>query len=268
MVQAVLPNFEHLMTPEVEPSSEVEAGKLYSVNEIYDNVTIQGEGPMAGKATVFLRFQFCDGDGNGHWCSWCDTRYTWDKADVNYKFERMNANQILEKIDAAFAGWNGARRTVTISGGNPVMQLDHNLADLLISRGYDIQIETQGTMWSTVTQKCFSVVSPKPPSSGLNRLNRQQLDKWLTLSTTQVAFKVVVFDEKDYEYAEQLYNYVHPLGYPFYISSGTLVNGDAQDVVLKGYSDIINMFLQKKSMVGAIVLPQLHVLVWGRKRGV
>src|SRR5947209_8352955 len=68
--------------------------KTYPVIEIF-GPTIQGEGAEAGLATHFLRVGGCD-----YRCSWCDTMYAVDPAEVRANSRHLSREQIIEEIDA------------------------------------------------------------------------------------------------------------------------------------------------------------------------
>lgn len=255
----------------------VEKKKRYFVTEIFGR-TMQGEGIMVGRQTVFVRLHFCDGDGLGNWCGWCDTKYTWDKNDPAFKnYQRMTASEIVSKISVLY-GIDPEDPTkiyeqmwVTISGGNPVMQLDDDLVDQLKRAGYKLQVETQGTIWKPCLNRCdLIVVSPKAPSSGLSSLGTDMIDAWLRMRSA--SFKIVVFDEIDFEWANALYGYVrdHARGamVPFCLQAGTATQGDVTEVLLDKYRWLVEKWLASGKMTQAIVLPQVHALVWGRRKGV
>lgn len=96
----------------------------YRVNEIF--YSLQGEGYFTGTPAVFLRFSGCNLK-----CGFCDTRHE--------DFTLMTQAEIIEQLKAY------PSRHVIITGGEPSLQLDQILVDLLHNEGYFIQIETNGT---------------------------------------------------------------------------------------------------------------------------
>lgn len=96
----------------------------YRVNEIF--YSLQGEGYFTGTPAVFLRFSGCNLK-----CGFCDTRHE--------DFTLMTPVEIIEQLKAY------PSRHVIITGGEPSLQLDQILVDLLHDEGYFIQIETNGT---------------------------------------------------------------------------------------------------------------------------
>ena len=210
----------------------------------------------------------------------CDTKYTWDKNDPGFKnYQRLTAAEIVSRISELY-GIDPEESDkpydepmwVTISGGNPVMQMDDELVDLIKRAGYKIQVETQGTIWKPCLMKCDKVVvSPKAPSSGLVPLEQKQVDLWLAMRQ-RASFKIVVFDDTDFDWADRLYTYVRkraPSGMPtFCLQAGTATQGDVTEVLLEKYRWLVEKWLASGKMSQAIVLPQVHALVWGRKKGV
>lgn len=96
--------------------------------------TIQGEGPFAGRPAVFVRLGGCN-----LCCPLCDTDYTNGRTE-------MGIGGIVEEVRAA-AGGPYAIRLVVITGGEPFRQNIKPLCIQLVSAGYTVQIETNGTLW-------------------------------------------------------------------------------------------------------------------------
>jgi len=117
------------------------------IQEIFKS--IQGEGPWVGKSVIFIRLQRCNLQ-----CSWCDTEYTAGGIGV------LSVKEILEDLAISF---NANIRAIVITGGEPFAQNIAPLVNSLYDAGYEIQIETNGTLslpafpWNKVTLVC----SPK-----------------------------------------------------------------------------------------------------------
>jgi len=120
---------------------------MYKVNEIF--YSIQGEGRYTGFPTVFVRFSGCNKK-----CIFCDTEHNTG--------EMLSANDILFRIHHFGASGN---HRVTFTGGEPLLQLDEELVDLLHKHHYTLHLETNGSIkpnfihkidWVTVSPKDFN----------------------------------------------------------------------------------------------------------------
>jgi len=207
--------------------------------------------------TFFLRLGGCD-----YACSWCDSKYAVDPAYVREHAERLTIDDIIARLQALpFAPW------VTLTGGNPALHHCDQLIDRLHAAGYKVAIETQGTIWRDWIPKCDSIaISPKPPSSGM-ATNYDQLENFIVRLShhTSVCLKVVVFDETDMEYARamvQRYPYVTT-----YWQCGTDPHDD-RDTLLARYQALYEHILADESLVNVRPSLQLHVVLYGHKRGI
>lgn len=224
--------------------------------------TIQGEGMVMGQKTMFVRTAGCD-----YSCSWCDSKFTWDGTGKSTAMEPDDIVTQLKQLG------KDAFSHVTISGGNPA--LHKGIAELVAlcrENGWRTAVETQGSIWQDwLTEIDDVTVSPKPPSSGMI-LDYSKLDAMLgRLSVAQASLKVVVFDEADFFFAEQLH--LRYPAFPFFLQVGnddTQTTDDEQLVqhLLGRYQWLIDRHLSSAALNDAKVLPQLHTLLWGNKRGV
>jgi 7-carboxy-7-deazaguanine synthase len=162
---------------------------------------------------------------------------------------------------------------ITLSGGNPAMQPFDELLTLGKEHQYTFCMETQGSISQPWFKRLeYLTLSPKPPSS-------QMKTKWDRLSSCveaasdeeycNVVFKVVVFDDSDYEYAHEIAErYPH---YPLYLQAGNesppQVGGFEKETVLKKLEWLVNKVTDDKWNT-VTVLPQLHTILWGNTRGV
>jgi 7-carboxy-7-deazaguanine synthase (Cx14CxxC type) len=119
----------------------------YQVKEIY--YTLQGEGARTGRAAVFLRFAGCnlwsgrEEDRATATCQFCDTDFVGTGGPDGGKFSTPVA------LAAAVAGkWppGGGKPYVVCTGGEPLLQLDAPLIEALHGAGFEIGIETNGTL--------------------------------------------------------------------------------------------------------------------------
>lgn len=121
----------------------------YSVKELY--YTLQGEGAHTGRPAVFLRFTGCnlwtglEKDREAAVCKFCDTDFVGADGPGGGKFKDAGALG-----DAVAAAWPGetraARPYVVCTGGEPLLQLDPPLIDAFHERGFEIGVETNGTI--------------------------------------------------------------------------------------------------------------------------
>jgi len=121
----------------------------YAVKEIF--YTLQGEGAQAGRAAVFCRFAGCnlwsgrEADRARAVCKFCDTDFFGVDGVGGGRFESAGllAEAVAEKWPA---GGRAGKRFVVCTGGEPLLQLDSTLIDALHARGFEIAVETNGTL--------------------------------------------------------------------------------------------------------------------------
>jgi 7-carboxy-7-deazaguanine synthase (Cx14CxxC type) len=119
----------------------------YSVKECF--LTLQGEGARSGRAAVFLRFAGCnlwsgrEQDRAGAVCDFCDTDFRGTNGPGGGRF--ADADTLAGHV-AAVWGADDAERYVVCTGGEPLLQLDATLIDALHARGFEIAIESNGTL--------------------------------------------------------------------------------------------------------------------------
>jgi len=119
----------------------------YAVKEIFK--TLQGEGAQAGRVSVFCRFSGCnlwsgrEEDRAEAQCKFCDTDFVGMDGTLGGRYASSDA--LANTIATA---WEGARdhRFVVITGGEPLLQVDDALIAALHVRGFEIAIETNGTV--------------------------------------------------------------------------------------------------------------------------
>ncbi len=119
---------------------------MYAVKEIY--YTLQGEGAQAGRAAVFCRFAGCnlwsgrEQDRSEATCNFCDTDFVGTDGPGGGKF--ADATALVAAIRAAWPG--GGKLLVVLTGGEPMLQLDTALIEALHRDGFEIAIESNGTL--------------------------------------------------------------------------------------------------------------------------
>lgn len=225
----------------------------YAVSELF--TSIQGEGEVMGTPSHFIRVYRCDLT-----CNWCDTKYTWldqDHAVEGKDYTSMTMEEILRWV----------RREprvplVTITGGEPLLQPIPPLVAGLDAAGYHVVIETNGRH---VPQQALLdlvrhwAVSPKLKNAGMD-VRWGPLD-WLG-KTQNFYLKFVICDPVTD--LPEVREFVESRGLP---SSKVILqpNGLASDYQahLRRLADSV-----RQHGFPYRVLPQMHRLLWGLKRGV
>lgn len=120
----------------------------YAVKEIY--YTLQGEGAQTGRAAVFLRFAGCnlwsglEKDRGDAACQFCDTDFVGVDGPGGGKF--ADATALARAVFAAWPDRAAGKPYVVCTGGEPLLQLDPPLVAALRDEGFEIGIETNGTL--------------------------------------------------------------------------------------------------------------------------
>ena len=121
----------------------------YAVKEMF--YTLQGEGMRAGRPAVFCRFAGCnlwsgrEEDRAEAVCRFCDTQFVGTDGERGGKFER--ADDLARAIASLWpANGGGGKRYVVFTGGEPLLQLDEALIIAVHAQGFEIAIETNGTI--------------------------------------------------------------------------------------------------------------------------
>lgn len=230
------------------------ASRTFPIIEIFGPV-LQGEGRMIGAQTLFVRTGYCD-----FRCFWCDTLYAVEPEQVQAEAEWLSLDEIVARLNAL------SRHTpwVTLSGGNPAIHDLGALVARLHADGRKVALETQGTVYRPWVADCDVVtVSPKPPSSGMSN-DYAKLDRYAALP--QANLKVVVFDEADYLYARVIH--LRYPSVPFSLQVGNTVGADSAEALLRKLDWLAQRAMRDEAMGAALILPQLHTLMYGNKRGV
>ncbi len=235
------------------------------ISEIF-GPTIQGEGVLIGEPTVFIRTGGCD-----YRCIWCDSLHAVESR-FRHEWRLMSAEAIWREVTAL------SRKiplTVSLSGGNPAIQPLGPLIKRGKAEGYRFALETQGSVpkdWFSLLDTL--VLSPKPPSSGMD-MDWDMLASCIEAAGTKprIVLKFVIFDETDYAFArEASARYPH---LPVYLQPGNHTppppEADDAAIDIDGIMRRMEWLVEKVITDGwfeAHVLPQLHVLIWGNRRGV
>ena len=166
-------------------------GKVYAVKECF--LTLQGEGVQSGRRAVFLRFAGCnlwsgrEEDRTAAQCNFCDTDFVGTDGEGGGKF--ADADSLAAHVAERW-GEGTDQRLAVITGGEPMLQLDQALIDGLHARGFQVAIETNGTLaaapgldWICVSPKAGTEVVQRSgdelklvwPQAGLDPA---QLEEW------------------------------------------------------------------------------------------
>ena len=200
--------------------------------------SIQGEGLTMGVPTVFVRAVGCNLR-----CSWCDTMYSMEGG------KDMTVPEIMEEI--------GSCRTVCVTGGEPMIQKDIlDLLDALIRADKKVVLETNGSIdLKDVPKDSRIMISMdiKCPSSGMQD---RMLDSNIGLLSEKDQLKFIIKDQTDFDYAVR-YLKEHP-------ARTNVIFGPV------GGTEKLQWLVESvlENDVDARVLPQLHKIIWGDKRGV
>jgi len=165
---------------------------MYTIKEIY--YTIQGEGYHTGRPAVFIRFTGCnlwsglEKDRNSAICYWCDTDFVGINGINGGKYSSDNIKNIILDL------WPKNRPEnpyVVCTGGEPLLQMDNKLISMIHKIGFEIGVETNGTIippadidWICVSPKAnaellliegdeLKIIYPQ---TGMNPKEHEELD--------------------------------------------------------------------------------------------
>lgn len=144
---------------------------MYRVKEMF--YTLQGEGAQSGRPAVFCRFSKCnlwtgrEKDRAGSVCDFCDTDFVGTDGQNGGVF--ADAMALAAAVAALWPGGKTAqgriRPYVVCTGGEPLLQLDVPLIDAFHALGFEVGVETNGTLapppgidWLCVSPKAASKI--------------------------------------------------------------------------------------------------------------
>jgi len=150
----------------------------YAVKEMF--LTLQGEGAQSGRRAVFCRFAGCnlwtglEKDRSSAVCNFCDTDFVgMDGTDGG----RYDAQALAAKASALW-GAQREHRYIVLTGGEPMLQVDDDLVAALHSEGFEIAIESNGTI-AVHPDIDWVCISPKAQSQILQRCGNELKLVWL-----------------------------------------------------------------------------------------
>jgi 7-carboxy-7-deazaguanine synthase (Cx14CxxC type) len=148
----------------------------YAIKEMF--LTLQGEGMQAGRRAVFIRFAGCnlwsgrEADREKAICQFCDTDFVGTDGDGGGRYD---ADGVAAR---ALSIWNSAQSPfAVITGGEPMLQLDDALIAALKGRGFEIAVESNGTIAAPdgIDWLC---ISPKAGSDVVQRSGQEVKVVW------------------------------------------------------------------------------------------
>jgi 7-carboxy-7-deazaguanine synthase len=237
-----------------------------TISEVYDKLTVQGEGASVGRPCTFVRFGLCNLE-----CAWCDTPYTWDwqgKNGVKYekKIElgRGNVRGVLDRLVEA--------PRLVITGGEPLLQPRALLALAALAvweKNMIVEIETNGTLlphdeWPDNVPVQWNV-SPKLAHSGMDygvRIDEEVL-VWFSLQP-DVNFKFVCCSPDDVHETAALLRRIRDLGGGFMRDKVWIMPEGITPEDVREHGQII---AEAALSYGFNITPRLHVELWGTERG-
>ncbi len=151
----------------------------YAVKEIF--LTLQGEGIHSGRRAVFLRFAGCnlwsgrEEDRAEAICKFCDTDFVGTDGAGGGKF--ATSEMLADAVLQCWAEANKEQAYVVITGGEPMLQIDDALVEALHARGFEIGVESNGTIASHpgIDWLC---ISPKAGSNVVQRSGNELKLVW------------------------------------------------------------------------------------------
>ncbi len=151
----------------------------YQVKEIF--YTLQGEGANAGRPAVFCRFAGCnlwsgrEQDRATAVCRFCDTDFVGTDGTLGGKF--ADADALAAQIEALWPAGDTGHRFVVMTGGEPLLQVDAALIDALHARGFQLAVETNGTIAAPAGID-WICVSPKAGATWVQREGQELKVVW------------------------------------------------------------------------------------------
>ncbi len=222
------------------------------ISEIFKS--IQGEGMYVGTPTTFVRLALCN-----YACSWCDTKYSW-MPNYSHEWKEMTAEEVLSEI-----GEDGNH--VCFTGGEPMVQAEQlqAVSSELKKRDHFLTVETNGSIYEPEKHHGlfdFWTVSPKLSGSGMrDRLDFPVLEEIFANEEGQLKFVVTSKAE-----LSEILDILQSLDS---VSPTTILQPEWY-TWRDRYEEALSMLVEETANwpCKPRVLPQLHKLIWGEKRGV
>lgn len=165
----------------------------YAVKEIF--LTLQGEGVHAGRRAVFLRFAGCnlwtgrEEDRSTAICQFCDTDFVGMDGENGGRYD---AEALAAKVTTLW-GEGLAHRYIVLTGGEPMLQVDDALVDALHACGFEIAIESNGTI-AIHPGIDWICISPKAGSDVVQQRGHELKLVWPQIGSDIAALETWKFD--------------------------------------------------------------------------
>ncbi len=200
--------------------------------------SIQGEGVYSGIPMFFIRTNRCNLR-----CTWCDSTYSF------YGGKEIPLAELYADVDNAKEEW------VCFTGGEPLIQAEaYEFLEHMSGTGKKTLIETSGSIdigKYSVLRNVYFDMDIKVPSSNEEG---SFLEKNIKALKRDDYVKFVIKDQKDYDFARSKVSNLGNIEVVFQPCYGTSLKWLAESVLADG--------------LNVRVMPQLHKLIWGEKRGV
>ncbi len=150
----------------------------YAIKEVF--YTLQGEGLRAGRPAVFCRFTGCnlwsgrEEDRARATCQFCDTDFVGTDGRRGGKFADAT---LVATLAASLWPQGEGHRYIVLTGGEPLLQVDAALIDALHAQGFEIALETNGTL-PVPTGIDWICVSPKAGADWVQRSGHELKLVW------------------------------------------------------------------------------------------
>ena len=265
-----------------KPEKPNKLTKKIPVMEIF-GPTIQGEGPVIGQQTYFLRLGLCD-----YRCTKCDSLHAILPEMVKKNATWLTQEEIFDaycQYRSSVDGTHKGRTTpwLTLTGGNPCI---HDLSHFMdICRDtIKVCVETQGTfMPKWLIHANQIVISPKGPGMGYNEFDPTSVIEFLRAYPFMMEFtaiKVVVMDQRDLEFAKEIHaglrayisqdNFYLSLGNEFPPPPTGQPEHDGDELnrlLVRKYRALCDDIMYDATLRHFKFLPQWHVFVFGNGQG-
>lgn len=219
-------------------------------------LSIQGEGPRAGRRCAFVRLGGCNLS-----CSWCDTPFTWDSSrfDLRLEIKPKSVDQIIAMLPDC--------DEVVLTGGEPLMHQNNEdwalLLRTLSSRSIFIAVETNGTIAPNAVTQTFVghySISPKLANAGDHKRGQNpRMAEWPSrIKHNNTCLKFVVEDTADVRSAAHCADYY---GWPRWLT-WVMPQGTDSETLLRNFRAITVEAIEQ----GLNVSQRLHVFAFGNER--